>query len=74
MFTTKQLGNERDEMRLLESYMNEIATKADKIDEIVGYLEAMSIRELMLRVESIEEKAITVGGFEHEDNLTSYIA
>ena len=57
-----------DRMGLLESRMNEIFAKADKIDEMVGHLEAMPVRQLMFRVEALEDKVITYGGFEHRDS------
>ncbi|XP_022981546.1 uncharacterized protein LOC111480631 [Cucurbita maxima] len=63
-----------DRMKLLESCMNEIAIKADKINEMTGRLEAMSVRELMIRVETLEEKAATVGGFEYGDSSTGFVA
>ena len=40
-----------DGMRLWESRMNEIAAKADKIDEMVGCLEAMLVSELMTKLD-----------------------
>ena len=40
-----------DGMRFLESHMNEIIAKVDRIDEIVGHLEAMLFHELMVRVD-----------------------
>ena len=57
-----------DRMGLLDSRMNEIATKADRIDEMAGRLEAMPIPELMTRVEVLEDRATTAGGFEHRDS------
>ena len=43
-------------IRLLEFRMNEIVAKGDRIDEMVGHLETMSIRELMVRVKALEVK------------------
>ena len=51
-------------MGLLESHINEIATKVEKIDEMVGCVEAMFIPELMVRIEVLENKATNVGGSE----------
>ena len=44
--------------------MNEIATKAYRIDKMVGHLEVMYVRELIVSVETLEDKATTAGGFE----------
>ena len=43
--------------------MNEISAKADMIKEMVGRLKAMPIRELIVRVSTLEHKATIVGGF-----------
>ncbi|KAG7029886.1 hypothetical protein SDJN02_08229, partial [Cucurbita argyrosperma subsp. argyrosperma] len=61
-----------DGMGLLDSRMNEISAKADRINEMAGRLEAMPVRELMTRVEVLEDEATTVGGFEHRDSLTGF--
>ena len=61
-------------MRLLESRMNEISLKGDKIDKMADRLEAMPIRELMIRDEALEDKDTNVVGFKHRDCSTGSIA
>ena len=56
-----------DGMELLESRMNDIATKADKFIEKAGRLETMHVRELMTTVEALEDKATRAGSFERGD-------
>ena len=58
---------------LLESRMNEIAAKADRMDEMASCLEAMPVCKLMNMVEVLEDKATTVGGFESRDSSTGSI-
>ena len=68
------LSDVLDGMGLLESHMNKISTKVDKIDKMAGRLEAMSVHELMVRDEALEDKATTVVGFEREDSSLGSIA
>ena len=53
--------------------MNEIVVKAAKIDEMASRLETMLVHELMMRVEVLEDKATTTGGFERRDSSTSSV-
>ena len=62
-----------DRMRLLESRMSEIDVKVNRIDELADRLETMPVCELMVRIEALEDKAITSGGFENGDSSTSTI-
>ena len=48
--------------------MDKIDAKANMIDETIAYLGTMSIRKLMVRVETLEYKTTTVGSFPHEDS------
>lgn len=43
-------------MWLLESRINEIVNKVDRIDEMASCLEAMLVHELIVRVEALEDK------------------
>ena len=61
-------------MGLVELCMNGIAAKADIINEMAGRLEAMFVRELMIRVEALEDKATTAGGYECGDNSMCFVA
>ena len=61
-------------MKLLESRMNEIIAKADRINEMTSHLEEMFVCELMIRVEALEDKATTTGSFKHRDSSTAFAA
>ena len=63
-----------NEMGLLESRMNEIVAKADRIDEMAGRIEAILVHKLMVRVEALENKPITVDCFEHGDSSMGSVA
>ena len=54
--------------------MNDISVKGDKIGKMAGRLEAMPIRELMIRDETLEDKDTTVVGFEKRDCSMDSIA
>lgn len=55
-------------MSHLESPMNEIAAKTNMIDEMAGCLKAMSVSELMSRVEALKEKTTIASGFKCRDS------
>ena len=61
-------------MGLLKSRMNEIAAKASRINEMASGLEAMPARELMIKVEALEDKATSVGGFKRRDSSIGSVA
>ena len=53
-----------DGLRFLKSCVNEIATKVNKITKVVGRLEEVPIHKLILRVETLGDKATRAGDFE----------
>ena len=61
-------------MSLLESRMNKIAAKADRINEMTDHIEAMSAYELMVTVETLKDKVTIAGGFDRGDNSMSSVA
>lgn len=63
-----------DEMGILESRMNEIAIKAYRLNEMTDRLEAMPTHELIIRVETLENKATTDGDFKCRDSSTGSVA
>lgn len=62
-----------DGMKLLESHTNEIAAKANRIDEMVGRLETMPVHELLVKLDALEDKATISSGFEHSDSSMDFV-
>ena len=54
--------------------MNEFTAKGNEINEMADRLEAMSIRELMIRVKALVDKVTTTSGFKRMDSSTDSIA
>ena len=53
--------------------MNEIVAKTNRINEMTGFIEAMSIPKLMIRVEALENKATTTDCFKRRDSSTGFV-
>ena len=54
--------------------MDAITAKSIRIDEIRDCIEAISDRELMVRIKVLKDKTTTVGGFERGDNSMGYVS
>jgi len=63
-----------DSVRFLEYRLDEIAAKADTIDAVAGRLDGMPVQELMMRVETLEDKVTRPCGFERGDSLSGSVA
>ena len=61
-------------IRFLEMRVQEIFKKADGIDAVAGHLDEMPVKELMLKVETLETKAARPSSFERGDNSSSSVA
>jgi len=63
-----------DALRFLETRVQEISEKADGIDAVAGRLDGMPVKELMLRVETLETKAARPSSFERGDSSSNSVA
>lgn len=63
-----------DNLRYVESWMDEISNKAGRIDVVNASINGLAIRELVLRVETLEDKVKRTDNFRCGENSSSLIA